>query len=324
MKKLAVACCVAPFLLWLTGCASTVRIVVAGDGRATPQPRPVDVNGINDVINRELVRAVLREKAAALLWTGDLVEVTNRNAATFERELLAWRAIYQPLYDHGIKVLPARGNHEMMVAHGDADAVWDRVFSGPYALPENGPEADKNLSFYDVIGPAIVVGVDQYQIGKEMVDVPWLDKTLRENPRPFVFVYGHEPAFMDGHHTDTLDAHPDARDALWECLIRAGARVYLCGHDHFYDHLFVTRAQGDPGVAMHQFTAGTAGAPFYPAGRYAGKNTYWKLTPVRHIDNTYGYILITLHGRRATVEFKGRVAPDTYKVLDRFSYCVER
>jgi hypothetical protein len=237
----------AAFVL-LTGCASAVRIVVAGDGRATPQPRPIDVNGINDVINHELARAVLREKAKALLWTGDLVEVTNHDDSTFEKELLAWCRIYQPLYDHSVKVLPARGNHEMMSPH--PDRVWNEVFSGPYALPENGPEADKNLSFYDVVGPALVVGVDQYEIGKEIVDVPWLEKTLNEHKEPFIFVYGHEPAFMDGHHTDTLDAHPDARDALWECLIRHGARVYLCGHDHFYDHLFVTRAAGDIGPVI--------------------------------------------------------------------------
>ena len=47
----------------LTGCASSLRIVVAGDGRADRNFRPEDKNGLNDTINREMARAVLREKA---------------------------------------------------------------------------------------------------------------------------------------------------------------------------------------------------------------------------------------------------------------------
>jgi hypothetical protein len=304
----------------LTGCASTLRIVVAGDGRADSPPRPEDKNGLNDLMNHEIARAVLREKAKALLWTGDLVMLTNQDCALFKQELLAWRDIYQPLYDHGVAVLPARGNHEM--ACPDSARVWNEVFSGRYALPANGPETEKGLSFYYVLGPMLAVGVDQYQSGKEMIDEPWLDQTLRDNEKPFVFVYGHEPAFMDGHHLDTLDAHPNMRDSVWESLIRAGARVYFCGHDHFYDHMKVTRATGDTGPEMYQFTAGTAGAPFYHGGPYQGQNSYWKLTQIKHIDNTNGYILVKIKGRKATITFKGRTAPGHYEPMDTFSYTV--
>jgi hypothetical protein len=295
-----------------------MRIVVAGDGRADYVFRPEDKDGLNTTINREMAQAVLDEKADMFLWTGDLVNVTNNDSATFKHDLLAWRAIMQPVYDHKIPVLPVRGNHELMCP--EPEKAWDDVFSGNYALPANGPSNAENLTFYCVRGPVLVVGVDEYATGRETIDQTWLDQVLREHPEPFIFVYGHEPAFMDGHHPDTLDAHPANRDAMWESLIRAGARVFFCGHDHFYDHMVVVRATGDAGPEMHQFTAGTAGAPFYHGGPYAGANSYWKLTQVKHIENTYGYNLIEIKGNTATITFKGRVAPGKYVVMDSFSF----
>jgi len=320
VKQFVWSICAGLALVCFTANASTLRVVVAGDGRAASEPRPGDKDGVNEPINRELAEAVLREKAQALLWTGDLVNVPDHSAETFEKRLLFWRKIYEPLYDQGVAVLPARGNHEVMCP--GADRIWDKVFSGRYALPLNGPATETNLSFYYTNGPALFVGVDQYETVKESVDVAWLGQVLRERKGQFVFVYGHEPAFMDGHHADTLDAHPKERDAMWEALIGAGARVYFCGHDHFYDHMKVTRAKGEPGPEMHQFTAGTAGAPFYEGKGYAGNNTYWKLTQIKHIDHTYGYLLLEITDSTATVTFKGRTGANQYEAMDTFSYSV--
>lgn len=44
-------------------------------------------------------------------------------------------SVMQPLYDAGVGVYPIRGNHEDC----GPKAVWDNVFTGPYALPNNGP-----------------------------------------------------------------------------------------------------------------------------------------------------------------------------------------
>ena len=71
---------------------------------------------------------------------------------------------------------------------------------------------------------------------------------------------------------------------------------------------------------MHQFVAGTAGAPFYKQGEYAGNNTGWKLQRVKHIDKTYGYMLVEVDGNTATVTFKGRIAPGKYEAMDSFTY----
>jgi hypothetical protein len=82
----------------------------------------------------------------------------------------------------------------------------------------------------------------------------------------------------------------------------------------------VVRATGDPGPEMHQLTAGTSGAPFYDHGAYLDTKSGWKLTCIKYIDKTYGYILLTVDGNAATITFKGRVSPGQYEAMDRFDY----
>lgn len=297
--------------------------VVAGDGRSDSRVfRKEDDNGINATITGEIAQAVIEEKAQFLAWTGDLVIGYQKDPAAFESQLMSWRSIMQPLYDRHIPILATRGNHD--ASSTDADAVWRKVFSGPYAMPMNGPSGEEDMTFFFEKGPVLFLGLDQYGSKKETVNQPWVDKVLASHKKPFIFAMGHEPAFMDGSHKDTMDADPAARDAFWESLIKAGLRVFFAGHDHLYDHMIVRRDKADAGPEMHQVVAGTAGAPFYPQGDYRGNNTYWKLSRMAHIDNTYGYLLVEIDGYKCTVTFKGRKKRGVYEPMDSFSYTVGR
>ena len=328
---------VAAFLIGscLAAHAEPLRIIIAGDGRAeypegndvTRSPRCEDEDGINKVINREICRAVLKEKAEILLWTGDISNLLNGDENIFEQQLLAWRKIMQPLYDQGVKILPTRGNHEIVwhdpldkshqeqqICH--AKETWTKIFSGPYAVQASGFDNEK-LSFYYVRDPVLIIGLDHYE-GRHSVDQTWLNGVLKDHKQPFIFAYGHEPAFAaGGSHgpPDTLAAFPQKRDRMWKSLCDAGAQVYFCGHDHFYDHMKVTAE--DRGFEMHQVTAGTAGAPFDCHGPYPNAQG-WKLKPVRHFDFTYGYILITIDGHTATIAFKGRDLKGQYQAKESF------
>ncbi len=305
----------------LSGLAAAEKwcFVVAGDGRSDPKAhRPEDKSGINTLITSEICQAVQDEKAKFMMWTGDLVIGYEKEPKAFEAELKAWRDIMQPLYDKKIGVLACRGNHDA----GSAEAwpVWDKVFSGKYAMPGNGPVGEKNLTFYYTRGNVLAIGLDQYTEKGEAINQPWLDDVLKKHHKPLIFSMGHEPAFMDGAHKDTMDASPEKRDAFWTSLINAGSRVFFCGHDHLYDHMVVTKASGEPGPEMHQFVAGTAGAPFYKQGEYAGNNTGWSLKRIKHVDKTYGYMLVEIDGKKATVTFKGRTSPGHYEAMDSFTY----
>ncbi len=308
-------------LLTVSAQADKWCFVVAGDGRSDPKAnRPEDKDGINTLITGEICQAVRDEKAKFLMWTGDLVLGYAHDPKEFEAELLAWRQIMEPLYDRHIPVLACRGNHD--AASTDAWNVWNRVFTGKYALPNNGPASEKNLTFYFTHEDVLCIGLDQYTSKGEAINQPWLDDVLANHKKPFIFSMGHEPAFMDGAHKDTMDASADKRDGFWNSLIQAGSRVFFCGHDHFYDHMIVTKQGGDPGPEMHQVTAGTAGAPFYAQGEYRGNNAGWNLHRVNHFDKTYGYVLVEIDGKKATITFKGRKSPGHYEAMDSFTYTV--
>jgi len=301
--------------------ADHFKFVVAGDGRSDPganPPRTEDVDGVNTLITKEMAQAVVKEKARFLLWTGDLVYGDKNSGSNHEKQLRRWLECMKPVYDKKIKVLACRGNHE--ANSKETVAAWNRVFSGRYAMPMNGPTEAKNLTFFYEIGPVLAIGLDQYSTGYETVSQAWLDQVLAGHKKPFVFAFGHEPAFMDGSHKDTLDVDPIKRDQLWNSLMNAGSRVFFAGHDHLYDHMVVTREGANPGPEMHQLVAGTAGAPFYRQGDYTGNNAGWSLRRVSHIDRTYGYIVVEIDDNKATVTFKGRKAPGVYEAMDSFSY----
>ena len=333
--------CVAVFWLfsffwWSIGPAhpKVVRIVVAGDDRAKN-----GVAGFNQQIANEIVQATLKEKADMLLWTGDLANLAAGDTASLTYQLTTWRNVFEPLYSHHVTVLPVRGNHEVVWYDNSPEEskiekprdAWNKVFSGRYALPHNGPDGEENLSFYYTLGPVLVIGLDQYgteryEDRRHSINQPWLEWVLNNNKKPFIFTFGHEPAFCAGRHDDdeTLAADKPGRDRMWETLIKAGARVYFCGHDHFYDHMTVFRNNGDPGPQMHQLTAGTAGAPMYEGGTYSPEDTNWNRTSVRHIDNKPGYVLIVVEGDIANITFKGQTSSGVYDAMDSFSYCAAR
>ncbi len=316
LLPLVLALCFASF-----ASADHFKFVVAGDGRSDPgakPQRPEDVDGVNTLITSEIANAVVQEKARFLMWTGDLVLGDKNDGPNHEKQLRRWVSLMKPVYDHKIKVLACRGNHE--ATSKETLAAWNKVFSGRYSMPMNGPADAKNLTFYYQTGPVLAIGLDEYATGYESVSQAWLDGVLKMHKKPFVFAMGHEPTFMDGSHKDTMDADPKKRDALWESLMAAGSRVFFAGHDHLYDHMVVTRAGANPGPKMHQIVAGTAGAPFYKQGDYVGNNAGWSLRRVAHFDQTYGYVVVEIDGNKATVTFKGRTAPGIYSAMDSFSY----
>ena len=63
----------------------------------------------------------------------------------------------------------------------------------------------------------------------------WLAADLASNQQPLTFIFGHEPAFpYERHVGDSLDAHPEHRDAFWQLLEDHGVTAYICGHTHYY------------------------------------------------------------------------------------------
>lgn len=299
-------------------------LVVAGDGRSDPSakpPRPEDKNGINTLITKELADAVLKENARALLWTGDLVYGDRKDRAAHKVQLEEWLKIMKPVSDAKIPIYAVRGNHE--ATSQDSPAVWNEVFTGRYALPQNGPADAKNMTYWVEMDNVLLLGIDNYAFARGTSPVNWLNQTLAAHKKPHIFAFAHEMAFYAGNHKDNLSSNARNRDDFIGALMAAGSKAYFAGHDHFYDHLIATKE----GVgSIHQFVAGTAGAPKYGSDPNGPADPGWSISRVLHLPKensepiAYGYLLIEIDGPKATITFKGRTGPGTYVPMDSWSY----
>lgn len=278
------------------------RFAVVGDTHVT-------VTG--STIPAEIATAILAEAVDLVLVPGDLVEggkgaTRTRMAAQFE----AWKDAMAPLYDAGIGVYPVRGNHEADVP--DGTSAWSAAFTGRYALPGNGPAGETGLTWSFTAKNALFVGLDEY-VDLHRVNQAWLDAQLAANAtRPHVFVLGHEAAF-EANHSDCLGAFPAARNALWESLASAGARVTFAGHDHFFDALRIDDGDGDPDDDLLQLVVGTGGGSLFPRYAHDGENAPYTPVPLHH-DAEHGYLVVEVSGEGerdldVTLTWKRRV-PD--------------
>ncbi len=281
--------------------------------------------GLNDRILAEMVQETLAWNAEFLVFAGDLVYGAGIPPDEFEAQLWNWVKVVRPLYDAGVGVYVCRGNHEvgdMWYAEpneppdpNDNYALrWLHVFGSDehpeLKLPDSGPPGEKYMSYAVTHKNALVVALDAYagmgHHAVHFVNQAWLDAQLRANTKPHVFAFGHEPAFRTWH-PDCLDAYPDRRDALWRSLASAGARVYTCGHDHYYDHARVDDGDGNPNNDIHQLIVATAGAPSYSwTPPYDGNNGDFYPLQLYHVEQRWGYVVVEIDDLNVTTTWMER------------------
>jgi predicted phosphodiesterase len=268
------------------------KFMVFGDSRGTN----ASDNQINTEILAELARAITNEQPAFVLVAGDLVNSGSLSA------FQVWANIMGPVYEAGIAIYPVMGNHDTP----DVDSFKEVFGAG---IPDNGPAEEIDRTYFIAHSNALVLALDDY-VSPHRVNQPWVDSVLATNTRPHVFAFGHEPAFK-ACHTDCLDDYPTNRDAFWNSLSNANARVYFAGHDHFYDHIRLDDGDGNPNNDLHQMIVGTGGGPPYTYYAYDGTNGIWTPQPVFH-ESRYGYVIVEIAGYIATATRYHRTGPDTY------------
>jgi hypothetical protein len=313
-------------ILLAFGCTSTTiqkstqnswRFIVTGDSRSNGE-----YNGVNVPILTEVASEIVKSNVDFVLFTGDLV-VGYSDQETIQNQLNTWMDVMQPVYNAGIGVYPIRGNHDTGGAKTSSESIsWNNVFTGPFALPQNGPENEKNLTYSFSHKNAFIIGFEQYGLETHTINQQWLEQQLAGNTNPHIFAFGHAPAF-ETHHKDCLDDHPDKRDDFILALEKAGGRVYFCGHDHFYDHAQANN-DGNPDNDIHQFIVGTGGAPLRVRNKdlsYLGQNTSYTLTNLR-FTSKHGYIIVAVDGLNITTIWMERTAPGEYKPAELWSYSV--
>ena len=152
---------------------------------------------------------------------------------------------------------PAMGNHDASVAATSASMTWRyaeyKTGNGARTpimklVSRPGPAGCAETTYSWNHGNAHFVVLNEYWNGGTAAGsdiatdgdiVPalrqWLERDLAANTQPFVFVFGHEPAFPQQRHLDnSLNKYPDNRDAFWNVLKHYHVQAFISGHVHFY------------------------------------------------------------------------------------------
>ena len=305
------------FIPFLSGCATppVEGCAVEPIGASVPEGSwsfavVGDSRGMGDGIRTRIFSRTVEALAAdpagieLVLFLGDLVYGRGKIEENSE-ELLRWVEMTASLRDAGIRVYPIRGNHDINRG-GDGDESWNRVFSGPLQLPQNGPTGEKNLTYsFDHRG-CLFIGLDAYREKTPSVNREWAagrieeylsDPAERQDAVPRIFVYSHPPAFEIGHASH-LGVDPVRRDAFWDLLVESGVESYFAGHDHFYARGYAGDTSSCGAAELLHFVVGTAGAPLY---RYDGDHD--ARLSLRCFLREYGYLVVTVTPRDVRYRF---------------------
>jgi hypothetical protein len=272
---------------------------------------------VNDSTTRAIANAVVEDGCDLVLFPGDMVNGWCQNGSTnYTTQFKNWKDAMAPVYEAGIEVYPVRGNHEDgSLPFPNPPYPYDpspdpalkeayiEAFKGnlsEYGLKDSGPEGEEYLTYSFVHNNAFFVGLDEYaEPHVHRVDQKWLNAQLANNSQPYVFVFGHEPAFKL-NHSDCLDTYPEDRDVFWNSIGDAGCGVYFCGHDHSYDRMCV---KDKGGHEIRQMVIGSCGAPMKP-WTLSGYNESRGIVCEHHNGDDFGYALVTVGRDEATVEWK--------------------
>jgi hypothetical protein len=247
------------------------------------------------------------------LYIGDLVNgalLTNASPmmGNYSGQFDNWEQAVSPVHNYatgtGIPLYVIRGNHEEdLIGNGTPllDAYRATVASG---VPANGPPGEEKLTYSFTHHGAKFILNDEYVAHdghKETVNQSWVDGQLTRDKKPFMFVFGHSPAYLvDMDKEDlpfSLPVHPAERDAFWESMVNNNVSAYLCGHAHVY-----VRAES---AGLPQIVSGNGGAPmqaFDPALADPALTVDYPLKPVTAEDQKVGYLVITVHEDTGTFD----------------------
>jgi len=273
-------------------------------------------SGINDTIIGALSKEIVNEHCDIVLVPGDMINGWfNHSTATYDGQFNNWTKAMSSVYEGNISVYAVRGNHEdgpgnysttlnkevpPYITHPDHNLT--KAFVKAFGFnrtrgtgnPANGPAGEMNLTYSFEHKNAFFVGLDEY-VKPHRVNQTWLDDQLKKNTQPFVFVFGHEPAFQI-NHPDCLAYNSTNRSEFWDSIGRAGCQIYFCGHDHLYDRAHIFDGSGH---MIYQMVVGSCGAP--QANVWKPPYTDGSVVGDFHNNNKTGYVLVTMRNNNTAL-----------------------
>jgi hypothetical protein len=249
--------------------------------------------------------------------------VINSDLVKFYQQYAFWRGMVAGIMESGTYVVPVAGNHEVQWKAGGKKAqaanenAW-RANMGDLILDTNrfsslfgetptysdlndnrvldglGTDQSKLSYSFDFHGAHFAI-INTDPVGNDAhAPVNWLASDLQSAAARGIrrsFVFGHKPAFTYYYGvTNTLpatlsglDNDATSRDAFWSVIERFNA-TYFCGHEHIFNMMQPTGAQG--GRAW-QVLVGSGGSPF--------EASPMDLTAHPATDRTYAWATVTVY-----------------------------
>ncbi len=285
----------------------TWTFVVFGD---SPDPARNTTTGVSPELI-PVAKAIAAENPDLALYVGDLtngweLDSTSPVAGNYQVQHTNWMAAVSPIYNYttgtGIPLYVMRGNHEDGPPQNVTPLLDNYLTTVASGMPINGPPDEMRLTYSFTHKGAKFIVIDDYMKHnnlKETVNQSWVDQQLTQDTRPYMFVFGHSPAYAVENDTEdkdfSLEIHPIQRDIFWESLVANHVPAYFDGHSHMYVR---AELQG-----VRQIVTGNGGAKM-PAFDIANVSPALKLEyPLVNISNQdqkVGYIIITVHEDNGT------------------------
>ena len=253
---------------------------------------------------KSIIDYIIAEKPDFVLETGDLITgvLTKKTSPVYQKfdvQYSYYQQTVAPLAAVGIPLRVIRGNHDYGVSDVDTAATAEYQQRFPAAMPQNGPDGAKGLTYSFVHKNVKFILIDQYvNATNAQVTLPlgWLKKELAQREMAtHLFVLGHSPAYApndkdngdaDGHFN--LSDQPALRDSFWQLLIDYQATAYICGHKHLYCRGI---ASGVP-----QLITGTLGSAsgYDPQKVDRHLSDLFPNQPVSKKNDRPGYLIVTI------------------------------
>jgi autotransporter-associated beta strand protein len=316
--------------------AASWNFAVVGDQRDADGS-----TGVNGPVIQSMAKDIALNRGVFLvLCGGDQIHGIHGTTTTLPTMYQNWLTAMAPILAISY---PVRGNHE---TYGEISTpyypyYWDFWIAQFLALPQNGPDEEKGMTYSFAKANAFFVGVDQFMPDYEYrVNQNWLDEQLAANILPHVFVYGHLPAVAVTEGLSSLAYYPLNRDAFWESIGSGGGRVYLCGHSHLYNRatITITDVNGKTTPPITQLVVGGGGGPleawdgdYYPYQPHGGQPVppapeAVTTTLDSHLEWQYGYAVVTVNGNQVSITYyaglPANAVPTSWVAYETFSYAI--
>jgi len=309
--------------------SATWTFVVFGDSRDLTRDTQTGVSPYLVPI----AKAVAEEKPDLVIYNGDLVSgwmIANESpvATDYKAQFRNWMDMVAPIHNYtsgsGVPLYVIRGNHEDgpdKTVMPLLEAYLESVASG---MPLNGPPGEERLTYSFTWKGAKFVGIDEYlphNGKKETVNQTWVDQELSTDTRPFMFVFGHTPAYLvkDDFEDRGFDiaVHPVLRDIFWKSLVEHNATAYFSGHAHIY-----VRGEKDGVQQVVSGNGGAVGSAFNQSEADPQLRIEYPVREEDKVGNTVGYLVVTVNETDGTLHAIQKIYfPEnkTWRTGDRFT-----